>query len=179
MKVFFFFFEWLPRPFTAPLGSGWDKAQNTSQPIQRYRILPKVKQVGLSAIFMSWELLLSAWLYNCLWLALHNWSSEAPRAPIKPNLVNQPRGPSYSTPTQPHSYSDPKKNTVQALKCAVPLLGLPDWTKGLDNTSSSSCFLFIAFGVVFFFPLSLMEAKYGTPKLSAMERQVQLLARKY
>ena len=111
-----------------------------------------IHELGTSQV---WPL--SEWLYNCLGCVLHNRYSQAPSAAIKPSLVSESKG--HPSPNTPPFFpnSGPKKNTAPSLKCAILLLGLPDWTKGLDNTSSSEltelkCFVLIAFGVGFFFP---------------------------
>lgn len=87
----------------------------------------------------------------------------------------------YSAPSFPDS--GPKKSTAQALKCALLLLGLPDWAKGLDNPSSGEltelkCFVFIALGGgFFFFFFSFIGAKHSLtqPKFSEIGRAIPLL----
>lgn len=56
-----------------------------------------IHELGTSQV---WPL--SEWLYNCLGCALHNRYSQAPRAPIKPNLVSESRPLLCPAPPQPH-----------------------------------------------------------------------------
>lgn len=151
------FFEWLPHPFKAPFSLAALAQIKSRTPHSLFKSIRfnwrwrkwaicNIHELGTSQV---WPL--SEWLYNCLGYVLHNRYSQAPSAPIKPNLVSESKASPPPNPTPFFSNSGPKENSAQALKCAILLLGLPDWTKGLDNPSSSElterkCFVFVHWG---------------------------------
>lgn len=157
------FFEWLPHPFKPPFSlaplapiksptpSSLFKGIRLNRRWRKWAIC-NIHELGTSRV---WQL--SEWLYNCLGYVLHNRHSQAPSAPnqVKPcKWVRREHPLPRPPPFFPNS--GPKTNTAQSLKCAILFLGLPGRTKGLSNTSSSKltelkCFVFIAFGVIFFF----------------------------
>lgn len=164
------FFEWLPAPFKSPFSRAalaLIKAQTPHslfKSIRFYRrwrkwVICNIHELGTSQV---WPL--SEWLYNCSGCVLHNRHSQAPNAPIKPNLVSESKRPylhPHPLPSPSHSWFlldthiPRKKNTAWSLKWVYQTE-----RKDLDNTSSSrltelKCVFVHSIGLFF----SLIRAK--------------------
>lgn len=139
------FFEWLPHPFRAPFSSAALAEIKSQTPHSLFKSIRfdwrwrkwaiwNIHELGTTQV---WPL--SERLYNFLGCMLHNRYSQAPGAPIKPNLVS-PELPTH-TLLQPHS------SLSQAPRKTLPCLWGVLWASTrasitLLKVDSNSCFVF-------------------------------------